>query len=330
MQAGYIVLKTGSKTLLDRLHVDVLRQLCKEQGLCFAGVKDVLLSRLHELHQTHGWVDLDSRPTQGQAITKCLDPLQEDLLIEALEAIKVHGQSVLNRFPVSILRRTCAEICGGIHDDYISWSKDELLGRLYEYRVQKGIISDGGLLIRRQGATARYEVPTLLEVERGLRVLENGSKTDLSRLTINILAELCAQNLADGTFEQYRSHKKSDLLKKLHHYRDMCGLGDTAKQQAAVLTKMQSLLKISRTNSVVSLSVGSGLHVVSVQGQYIMARELANAEDILEHGGKTKFNKLSTAALLMLCLMRLVMDNVDALQREGALVALHHYVHFLW
>ena len=46
MQAAYVVLRTGTKTSLGSLRVNVLRQLCREQMLRFSGKKDILLSRL--------------------------------------------------------------------------------------------------------------------------------------------------------------------------------------------------------------------------------------------------------------------------------------------
>ncbi|KZS99729.1 uncharacterized protein LAESUDRAFT_605756, partial [Laetiporus sulphureus 93-53] len=49
MQGAYVILRTGSNTSLEKLRVDVLRCLCKEQNLRFSGKKNLLLDRLQTL-----------------------------------------------------------------------------------------------------------------------------------------------------------------------------------------------------------------------------------------------------------------------------------------
>ncbi|KZT04105.1 uncharacterized protein LAESUDRAFT_761461 [Laetiporus sulphureus 93-53] len=263
-----------------------------------------------------------------------------------MEALQMKPTSTLQRMKHETLLYLCALKLGGSSSDYQSLSKKALLSKLTNYRLSQGIIDHNGhLLHRRVTSSTRQNAPAAADAFRdGLKILREGTKTELRKLPASLLLQLCAQVLEQPT-EHFNNLNKRELVEQLLQYvrdfnslcdqradkkrtlnkRQAHGLGKDALQQEFHLSRASSLLNILLTMGAVNVPGSSTRPLIKVADEHISREEIANAEYLLEHGSEQKLAKLSTAALRALCRMRL--DRIDAedITRDIALSALHEY-----
>ncbi|TFY58194.1 hypothetical protein EVJ58_g6565 [Rhodofomes roseus] len=302
MQEAFVTLKTGSDTELEGLPKEVLRSLCKELKLRFAGRKGKLCSRLREYKRTQGFSPASSRKPARHSHTSDLlsretsasswNSLQDFRFAAALNALDSCDRISLKKFSRPILQKVCQE---RLRESAVSWDSlthSELLIKLSDYITSSQAPSAGQ-------SVQKIDRGMKWNVKFALATIEYGTKTDLKTFRPEVLVEVCALKCG-GDATSFETRTKAQLLEELYRYRP----DDSKVKQGKA-------------------AVPGGSN-----GDVLTDADLIRAEDIFEHGSRTALRKLPQPLIAALCISRLSYSKEDAkgVFKKSALIELEELV----
>ena len=163
-------------------------------------------------------------------------------IADALEAVQ---KSSIRYFKtdvsIIVLQKVCAQLLG---DHFLNETKDALIARLHAYvsgisllidvrtltflllpqRVEKGISDASGVPLQPQPRKARNRKkgpPDATEISEGETFFQTGTRTDITKLRLEVLRHLCTQKL-NTPLNELEMMSKPEILIYVHN--KVCGL----------------------------------------------------------------------------------------------------------
>nr|VWO94193.1 STE/STE11/BCK1 protein kinase [Ganoderma boninense] len=235
------ILRTGSEPALTGLRTEVLRTLCKDNGLRFLKKRSRLLEVLVKFRIDQGWFDEQGRlivvnqeppppqssnhPPRGHSASAttlpqaALTSTDFGQLQQAFETLYQGNKTAVSRLSIASIRALCQALLPRSAQDWYSMNKVDLLRVVHQFRRENGITDDKDKLI--PNAPNAVTAATLGDMAVAEDTLRHGSMTELRRLPTLTLIALSTQNDIEPS---NHARNKTQALEQLQDYRVKNGI----------------------------------------------------------------------------------------------------------